>query len=58
MRLTLFKTILKWEGDPPVNSIVDYAIDALTFPNAGVRHDAMEVIKLAYTKVGFHRLEK
>ncbi len=59
VRLLLFKGVLG-EGDQylPIQGIVDYAIDALTFPNAGVRHQAMEVIKLAYKKVGYARLEK
>lgn len=37
---------------------MDYAIDALAYPNADVRHQAMEVIKAAYRRVGYARLEK
>lgn len=59
VRLLLFKEVLSTnQQNIPISGVVDYAIDALAYPNADVRHQAMEVIKAAYKKVGFTRLEK
>ena len=45
----------------PLNSIiaiVEYSIDTLPYPNADVRHKALQLIGQAYMITGYKRLEK